>query len=271
VKAVVRAALVVAAMLLMPALAHAGFADLPRHPEAYRALQLGNRAFELARWDEAVAEYERGAMLEPAPLFWRNIALAHRSAGRTGEAARAYRAYLRRIADDDTAARERARVEALLVDLDAEAAKEPAATGPALIPAVATAPASSNESTNTNTQQVHQHVTIATQSEPRPARGRRLGIGLVSGGVAMGVLSGLFASWARSQANDANEEPDQRRQRDLRDAAQRDRTAAIFAGGAGGALLVAGALVWWAPWEDDSPVVVRPGPGDAGVAVELEF
>jgi tetratricopeptide (TPR) repeat protein len=102
----------------------------------------GERAFELGKFEEAIAAYERAFSLDPQPAFVFNIALAHRRQyeldGKLEHLLRArelYRNYLRL----DPASPRRAGVEKILLELGAKIDAARAQPGPPA-PAAATPP-----------------------------------------------------------------------------------------------------------------------------------
>jgi hypothetical protein len=55
-------------------------------PEARQHYEKGNKLYKLGAFDEAIAEYKAGALIEPAPQFDYNLAQANRQAGHYREA-----------------------------------------------------------------------------------------------------------------------------------------------------------------------------------------
>src|SRR5262245_6739741 len=62
---------------------------------AREAAENGRRAYNLSRWDEAVAQFEKAYQLSGDPALLFNMAQAHRQAGHGNEAVRFYKTYLR--------------------------------------------------------------------------------------------------------------------------------------------------------------------------------
>ena len=112
------------------AIAQAGPLDNPADRKALDHLRLGNRHLDLEHYDEAIGEYEAGALVEPAPIFWLNIGLAHRKAGRYADAARAYRTFLSKIGDEPDAAEIRTQVEEIIRAMEDAANKPPTEAEP---------------------------------------------------------------------------------------------------------------------------------------------
>ena len=122
--------LVVVLVASLVASAHAGPLDNPANPTALDHLRLGNRHLDLEHYDEAIQEYEAGALIEPVPIFWLNIGLAHRKAGRYGDAARAYRTFLAKLGDAADTAEIRAQVEEIISAMEDAATKPPTQAEP---------------------------------------------------------------------------------------------------------------------------------------------
>lgn len=90
---------IVIALVLVLAFAartHAGPLSKPTKPEAREHLERGNRLFEVGSFDAAIEEYKAGALIENAPLFLHNIALAYRMAGKRKESIFFYDQFKRR-------------------------------------------------------------------------------------------------------------------------------------------------------------------------------
>ncbi len=187
---------------------------------AKEAFARGTRHFNVAEYDEAIAEFKASYKLVPAPLLLYNIAQAYRQHGDCAEAARFYRSYLR----EAPAAKDRARVEQRVVEMDAcVAAKPPTDGGTARPPTDPTPPGGGATPTDptpgggaTPTDPTPGGGSIATPSAPatltsppRPPppidRGRSLRLsGLVTAGVGVGGLAAgvLWSQRARSLGDD---------------------------------------------------------------------
>jgi tetratricopeptide (TPR) repeat protein len=116
------------ALLMVAGLVAPAAADplaLPKDPQALEHLKLGNRQLDLGRLDEAITEYEAGALRDPMPVFWLNIGLAHWKAGRHAPALDAYRTFLLKIADEPDAEELRAEVEEVIRKIEEDARRDP--------------------------------------------------------------------------------------------------------------------------------------------------
>jgi len=100
---------------------------------------VGLRAFDLGKYDEAIAAFEEAYRYKDAAGLLYNIAQAYRLSNRPEEALRYYRTYLERKPDAPNRAEAESKIERLAAILE-----EPKATRPALVeahPPPATAPA----------------------------------------------------------------------------------------------------------------------------------
>ena len=68
----------------------------PSAPEARNHLLRGNRFYGIRSFDEAVAEYKEGALIEPAPVFDYNLGQCFRQLGKYKEAIWHYERFLTR-------------------------------------------------------------------------------------------------------------------------------------------------------------------------------
>jgi len=220
-----RAALTVGA-LIVAATAAAAQPAAPTAADraaAKEAFARGTRHFNVAEYDEAIAEFKASYKLVPAPLLLYNIAQAYRQHGDCAEAARFYRSYLR----EAPAAKDRARVEQRVVEMDACVAAKPPTDGATPTrppPTDPTPPGGGTTPTDptppgggaTPTDPTPGGGTSATPSTPpaltsppRPPppidRGRSLRLsGLVTAGVGVGGLAAgvLWSLRARSLGDD---------------------------------------------------------------------
>jgi tetratricopeptide (TPR) repeat protein len=126
-----RVKLVVAALLLLVS------STVRADPvvEAKARFEKGTALYAIERWDEAIAEFEAGYLLQPLPSFLFNIAQAHRQAGRRERAVKYYQKYL----ELDPEASDRAEVEKLIVEQSAPPPEAPHPE-PRLVPQVIVSP-----------------------------------------------------------------------------------------------------------------------------------
>lgn len=92
-------------------------------PTARTYFELGNRAYNLGRFDEAVQHFSRAYEAHPSPVFLFNIAQAHR----LSDACRKAVFFYRRFLDEDPQTPARAEVEGHLRRLDEQCPKKAAA------------------------------------------------------------------------------------------------------------------------------------------------
>jgi hypothetical protein len=76
--------------------AHAGPLEKPTLTEARNHLVLGNKLYNVRSFDEAVAEYKAGALVESAPVFDYNLGQCYRLTGKYQEAIWHYERFLAR-------------------------------------------------------------------------------------------------------------------------------------------------------------------------------
>lgn len=250
------ALVIVSATLALGGAALAEPADaLPQNEQAMEDLRLGNRAYDLGHWDDAIAHYEKGAMLDPVPQFFHNIGLAHRKAGRHDKAIEAYRVFLAKIEDDPNATKIATEVELIIKDL------ENAATRPPTEPiGVAEPSAPSPRRTLTGKRKVAIGVGAAGLVS--------LGAGLVFGVRADGFeddAAGLCPMLTCDQAPEANA---------LLERGQRNALYANVAYGAGAAALIGAAVLWFVGGDSDreeQDVAIHVSPSTVGIAAKVRF
>lgn len=233
----------------------------PVDPAALDKLKQGNRHLDLEHYDEAIAAYEAGALIEPAPIFWLNIGLAHRKAERFAEAARAYRTFLIKTQGDPSSAEVRAQVEEIVRAMEEAATKPPTEPAP-----------------------------VANESAPlEPARAesafttsRKIGVGFGVVGVASVGVGLAFGVQSQNLEDDAATLcpmtvcADADAANALRERARARATYANVALGVGAAAAIGAAVLWLVggPDEDQpSRVAVVPHvvPGEVGALIEGRF
>src|SRR5579859_336470 len=83
--------------MMMMLLASPAFAD--GREEAREHFQRGIKAYEVARYDEAIAEFSAAYMIKAEPGILFNLAQAYRLGGRRQDALRTYRMFLTKVPD----------------------------------------------------------------------------------------------------------------------------------------------------------------------------
>jgi len=245
----------IAVVLLVALLAVTSYAspvDNPADAKALDHLRIGNRHLDLEHYDEAIEEYEAGALIEPAPIFWLNIGLAHRKAGRYADAARAYRTFLSKIGDGPDAAEIRAQVEEIIRAMDDAANKPPTEAEPT--------------ASGDATERLPEAPSRDREPVSRLTTGRKASLFLAGGGLialGAGVVFGIRSSGyeddaatlcpmtACADADRANEL--------LQDAEDAARNANI-AYAVGGVAVVGAAALWFLTGPEQSASAVSAGP-----------
>lgn len=187
-------------LCLTLALALCGFAprvawaaDAAAKAAASKAYKNGTTAYQEARYDDAIAQYQAGYQAVPQPVFLFNIAQAYRLSNRAEQALEFYQRYL----TEDPAAKNREEVEGRIASLKElldqlhpkleieqpaqQVASEPPPTGEMLALAV-----------------------VAPPPPPPPPKKRKLWpivVGAVGGAVVLGVAVGLGVYYGTSGNN----------------------------------------------------------------------
>jgi tetratricopeptide (TPR) repeat protein len=180
----VRTLVLALAVVLAGAPAAAQMTDADRAQQRYQA---GMVHFRLDEWDEAIAEFQAGFRLKPAPQFLYNIAQAYRLSKRPDKALAYYRKYL--AMDPD--APNRAEVERRISELTEQVQRSPVApTPPSPSPPPPREPTSS-----TSTSGRADLVAHPPEKKPVYRRGWFWGVMagtavVVGGAVALGVVLG---------------------------------------------------------------------------------
>ncbi len=87
---------IVALCMLSARSGHADPLAKPKSPAAHKHLRAGNTLLELQKYDEAITAYRAGYLIESAPIFLYNLALAHRNKGELKSAIEYYENFLHR-------------------------------------------------------------------------------------------------------------------------------------------------------------------------------
>lgn len=261
-------------------LAHGGLARAdedplarPTNAQARAHLERGEALYELQKWDEAIAELEKGALIEPdLPMWLLSLGQAHRQAGHYERARWHYERFLSRIDGMPNTEEIAATVRGLIDDMKAAESRPP----------VDLAPATAQPPVTDVTADV---TTKATQSSVQPTRwtlSRKVALGVGAGGLVaagVGVVLSRRAQGLRDDAEalcptiscadamDANE---------MVESADASERSAVIAYGVGGAAIVGAVVLWFivAPDDaDDRVVSVRPSlyPSFAGINVSSRF
>lgn len=258
------------ALVVVAALAttsYAGPLDNPTDPKALDHLRLGNRHLDLEHYDQAIEEYEAGALIEPVPIFWLNIGIAHRKADRYADAARAFRTFLSKIANEPDAAEIRTQVEDIIKAMEDAASKPPTDT----VPVAEAGPM----------QPLPQPQPGPAEPVSRLTTGRKISLFLGGGGVVALGAGVVFGIRSRGYEDDARTLcpttacADADRANELLQDADNAASNANVAYVVGGAAVVGAAALWFlmSPEETSSTVVAAPyvSPASAGVQLIARF
>lgn len=207
---------------------------LPTSAEALQHFDQGGVYFQEGKYDQAVAEYEKGARIEDLPAWDWNLGLAHQRAGNLDRARWYYERFISRIegmADvGDYIAAARLHIE----EIDAAQPKSSVAIG-----AVAAGPTS---------------VTPSWYRDP-------IGWTLSGGGLAVGAVGVGFLLNAANLEDAANEESSETRKNELRDQAGNRRLFGYTLVGVGAVALVTGIV----------KLAMRPSGGEPRDSLGFQF
>lgn len=231
---------------------------LPTDEKAMESLRLGNRLLDLGKWDDAIAKYEEGALLDPVPIFFHNIGLAHRKAGRYDQAIDAYRVFLDRIADDPNSTKIAAEIELIIKDMENAATRPP--TEPLDVVEPSTAPSPRR---------------LLTARRKLALGVGAVGLATLGAGLAFGLRADGFEDDAArlcpmitcEDAPEANA---------LLERGQRNALYANIAYGAGLAAVIGATVLWFTGGEsrqntEASDVSIRVSPSNVGVSARVRF
>jgi tetratricopeptide (TPR) repeat protein len=226
--------------------------SLPARADTAKARDLyirGTRAYNLQKFEQALALFQQAYEQKDDPAILFNIAQCQRQLGQYEAAAKSYRAYLAQ----DPKTHNREDVEARIADMDRAAHEQrarlpPNGTEP---PSERSTSTTSNTTTNTNTYPASNTSgntggTSATVTTTAPARGSRTlrlaGIGVGAGGLVLVALGGAFAGLSKSAGDTAYHSPVYDPDADDRQKSFRAGDIACFA--IGGAAVVAGVTLY---------------------------
>ena len=225
---------VVAIVLVRPVRAEPPIAH-PKSAEALAHLQEGNRLYAVQRFQDAAAEYKKGALVEPAPIFDYNLGQAYRQSGDYKSAIWYYRRFLDQ---DSTPGARTDAVNKFIADmkaeLDRQAMKEPPtepeseATTPKPAPSPAALPSPP--------------LAVAAEAPTEHWYQDGFGWGLAGTGLVGSIVGGGLLLDAASLNNDANHSTDQQEASALHDKADTRTLLGGVIGAVGVGLLVTGAI-----------------------------
>jgi hypothetical protein len=210
----------------------------PATPAARQHFVQGNRLYRARKFDEAVAAYQAGVVLEPAPVFDFNLGQCYRQLGRPAHAIWHYERFLRN-------GRPGGELHELATDFVRQMRAELERAGLARPPAGVEAVLGVSQ-----TPRALQPAPVATPSAQIAARGDAgapwhsdaLGWALLGGGAAGAGAAAVLRASASGVRTDANAVHDEARRAELHEAARtRHRASAVLAIGSA-ALVAAGAI-----------------------------
>jgi hypothetical protein len=258
-------------VLVAPAWADDPALASPKEPSARRHFKQGNRLYRAHKLEEAIAEYQAGAAIEPAPVFDYNLGQSYRKLGRPADAVRHYERFLENGRPEGEL---RELVTGLLRELREDMAR---AATPRLHAMVTPAPAVVTTTTTTTTTTATPAPAAAAAPPPGaaapPARAHlsperragppavpaadlsasavarrerwyadRLGWSLVASGVVLAGGAMYLRVRASGLVDDVELTPDEGRRSELHDAAQVRGIAGAALGVGSAALIAAGAF-----------------------------
>lgn len=220
--------------------------ERPSDPAARKFLEEGEALYKLAKWDDAIAEFEKGALRAPElPVWYFALGQAHRQAGRYERARWYFERFLSSIDENDPdAADVVSTTRELIEDMNAAQNRPPTEAAPA----------------STEVPKARGERSSWTTSRKVSLVLGGVGLASVGAGVAFGVrangmeddAAALCPTDSCTQADEANT---------LLERGQRNALYANIAYGVGAAAVVGAAVLWLtgAP-EANSPesVVIAP-------------
>lgn len=200
----------------------------PIDPRAREHLTTGNRYYRrLHDFEKAIEEYKAGALREDAPVFYYNLGQCYRMLGRYKDAIWHYERFLERGKPmGEMEASTKKFITEMKAELEKAAVKPPAASAPDPSPPLSASPVPIAVVRNRNPQWYED----------------AFGWGLVGAGTVAVGASGLMFWSASSFNNQANSEPNQRVQEQLRDKSDTRQLLGMVIGIGGAALAVTGVV-----------------------------
>lgn len=226
-------------LLVPPAWADDPALAAPKDPAARQHYTQGNRLYRIRKFDEAITEYQAGAVIELAPVFDYNLGQCYRQLGRYADASWHYERFIKNgVPASELQTVVSGFLQQMRAELERKALTQPptevaSETG---LPRTARRGSSSTPSIEPPTSIiVRGTATIQWYSD-------RIGWSLVAGGmVGAGTATYLFVC-AHSLLGDANATPEEDRRSELLDAWHTRKRIGTVAGIGSVALLVAGVV-----------------------------
>lgn len=209
----------------------------PAAPAARQHFVQGNRLFRLRKLDEAIAAYQTGAAIEPAPIFDFNLGQCYRKRGRYADARRHYERFLQNGRPGDE-------LRGLVTDFVQQMRElERTAIAPRPVDDAAATGSGSPRAERAAPSAPDLRARIAVRDGARE-RWSSDGIGwtLVGTGVVGAGAAGLVLASVAGLRGDASASQDEARRAELHDRARARRLGGVALGLGGAALIAAGAI-----------------------------
>lgn len=229
--AISRVMLVLVMLVAGPSAAFADEIAKPTKADAKAHLATGAALYRAREFEKAIEEFKSGILVEDAPIFHFNLGQSYRQLGRYEDSIWHFERFLRRA--NPLPPKYKDAVESLLRDMKSELERK-AMTRPPVEPADGEA----NKDIAKPAVPIVVAPPPAVPASPWYADG--LGWGLVGAGVVGGGVSVFLFVSASSLDDDANKEPSQTKQDELRAQAGSRRLAGTIIGVVGAGALVTG-------------------------------
>jgi tetratricopeptide (TPR) repeat protein len=224
----------------------------PSVPAARQHFVQGNRLYRVRKLDEAIAQYQAAAVIEPAPIFDFNLGQCYRKLGRYADALWHYERFLRNSQMNDELRvlatgfvrqlrDELERARTLNAGAAAARPERPAMTRPPVD--VAAVPRAPDEARAASPPAAGSRSSDAARGHAnRPWHADAFGWTLLGAGVLGAGSAGVLLASASGRWDDAMVTQDESRRAELRNSAS-TRARAAAALGAGGAALIAAGVI----------------------------
>lgn len=253
-------------------------AEEPATAQARQHYLKAQKAYDLGRWDDAIAEYEEAYSLRSDPTFLYNMAQAYRRKGDAQRAMDLFKNYLVKVPDSPQRADIEERIRSLKKQLEAEQAAKrtiepgpggtsvsapaPVAPPPPVAP-IPTAPAPADDAATPSVQAAPTVIpaepapapsapvaTLAASAPMQENRSLRI-TGMVVGGVGLaavvtGAIMGLRAQGLADEiTTDAQKQPVGTFDKSKYDSGKTAETLQWVGYGVGAAALLGGSVLYW--------------------------
>jgi tetratricopeptide (TPR) repeat protein len=200
----------------------------PIASKARAHLDQGNKLYAIRAFDEAIAQYKAGALLEDTPVFTYNLAQAYRITGRYQEALWYYERFMNRTEPTGPL---REAIERFTSQMKAEIERSAMKEAP-----TNAAPAPEEQQAMAN------RLSLSERPEPEPWFQDRTGWALAASGVILTASAVYFLFDAKSLDSEAGDELREVERSDLKDRAQTRRILGYALGAVGVGSLGAGVI-----------------------------